>query len=48
MSSRTLKCDAVVTLSETAHHQTFDLSDLELLVESGYLSTLKQLKPLSK
>ncbi|MBD5293883.1 MAG: patatin-like phospholipase family protein [Bacteroides sp.] len=41
-------CDAVVTLSETAHHQTFDLSDLELLVESGYLSTLKQLKPLSK
>lgn len=37
-------CDAVVTLSETANHQTFDLHDLELLVESGYLSTLKQLK----
>lgn len=41
-------CDVVVTLSETANHQTFDLHDLELLVESGYLSTLKQLKDLQK
>ncbi len=41
-------CDAVVTLSETANHQTFDLHDLELLIHSGYLSTLKQLAPHSR
>lgn len=41
-------CDVVVNLTETANHQTFDLNDLELLVESGYLSTLKQLKHLSR
>ena len=41
-------CDVVVTLSETANHQTFDLHDLELLVESGYLTTVKQLKHLAR
>ncbi len=41
-------CDVAVTLSETANHQTFDLHDLELLVESGYLSTIKQLKSFAR
>lgn len=40
-------CDVVVTLTETANHQTFDLHNLDLLVESGYLSTVKQLKHLA-
>lgn len=40
-------CDVVVSLTETANHQTFDLHDLELLAESGYLSTIKQLKNIS-
>lgn len=37
-------CDAVVNLTETADHQVFDLRSLELLVESGYLTTLKALE----
>ncbi len=41
-------CDVVVNLTETANHQTFDLHDLELLVESGYLTTVKQLKNISR
>lgn len=34
-------CDTVVNLTETADHQTFDLHSLEMLVETGYLTTLK-------
>lgn len=37
-------CDYVVNLTETASHQVFDLHALELLVESGYLTTLRALK----
>lgn len=40
-------CDLVVSLTETASHQTFDLSSLEMLVESGYLTTLRALKSLA-
>lgn len=36
-------CDVVVELTETANHQTFDLHDLGLLVESGYLTTVRAL-----
>jgi NTE family protein len=37
-------CDVVVNLTEVATHQVFDLKDIELLVESGYLSTIRTLK----
>lgn len=37
-------CDHVVNLTETASHQVFDLHSLELVVESGYLTTLRALK----
>jgi NTE family protein len=37
-------CDVVVNLTEVATHQVFDLKDIELLVESGYLSTVRTLK----
>lgn len=36
-------CDLVVSLTATATHQTFDLHALELVVESGYLTTLRTL-----
>lgn len=39
-------CDHVVTLNETASHQVFDLRELELMVESGYLETLRTLRHL--
>lgn len=37
-------CDTVVNLTEIADHQTFDLNSLSLLVESGYLTTLRTLR----
>jgi len=37
-------CDAVVNLTEVADHQVFDLNSLSLLVESGYLTTLRTLR----
>lgn len=37
-------CDTVVNLTEVADHQAFDLHSLSLLVESGYLTTLRALK----
>lgn len=37
-------CDTVINLTETADHQVFSLKDLELLVNSGYLTTLKTLR----
>lgn len=39
-------CDAVVNLTEVADHQAFDLKSLSLLVESGYLTTLRTLRSL--
>lgn len=41
-------CDVVVNLTETADHQVFDLHELELVVESGYLTTLKTLESTSQ
>lgn len=37
-------CDHVVSLTETAAHQVFDLHDLELMIESGYLQAIRALK----
>lgn len=37
-------CDLAVDLTEVADHQVFDLSSLELLVEAGYLATLRTLE----
>ncbi len=39
-------CDAVVNLTEVADHQAFDLKSLSLLVESGYLTTIRTLRSL--
>ena len=38
------QCDLAVELSEVADHQVFDLKDLELLVEHGYLTTIKAIR----
>ncbi len=38
------RCDIVVNLTEVADHQTFDLNSLSLLVETGYLTTLRSLR----
>ncbi len=38
------RCDLAVELSEVADHQVFDLKDLELLVEHGYLTTIKAIR----
>jgi len=37
-------CDTVVNLTEVADHQTFDLNALSILVENGYLATLRALR----
>ena len=37
-------CDVVVDLMDVADHQAFNLHSLEMLVESGYLTTLRTLK----
>ncbi len=37
-------CDTVINLTETATHRVFSLKDLELIVESGYLTTLRTLR----
>lgn len=37
-------CDTVVNLTEVADHQAFDLRSLSLLVESGYLTTIRALR----
>lgn len=37
-------CDIVVNLTEVADHQAFDLKSLSLLVEAGYLTTLRTLR----
>lgn len=37
-------CDMVVNLTEVADHQAFDLNSLSLLVEAGYLTTLRSLR----
>lgn len=37
-------CDVVVNLTEVADHQAFDLKSLSLLVEAGYLTTLRALR----
>lgn len=37
-------CDIVVNLTEVADHQAFDLNSLSLLVEAGYLTTLRTLR----
>lgn len=36
-------CDYVVNLSEIATHQAFDLNQLSMLIESGYLETIRTL-----
>lgn len=37
-------CDTVVNLTEVADHQAFDLNSLSLLIEAGYLTTLRTLR----
>lgn len=37
-------CDVVVNLTEVADHQAFDLKSLSLLVEAGYLTTIRALR----
>lgn len=37
-------CDRVVNLTEIATHQAFDLKQLALLIQSGYLETIRALK----
>lgn len=37
-------CDVLVNLTDTASHSVFDLHNLEMLIASGYLTTLKALK----
>ena len=37
-------CDQVVSLTEIADHQAFDLKALSLVIESGYLETLRALR----
>lgn len=37
-------CDLVINLQEVANHQTFDLHDLEMLIETGYLTTIRTLR----
>lgn len=37
-------CDIVVNLTEVADHQAFDLKSLSLLVEAGYLTTIRTLR----
>lgn len=40
-------CDFVISLTETASHQVFDLSALDMVIESGYLSALRALHSVS-
>ncbi|MCX4330993.1 MAG: patatin-like phospholipase family protein [Muribaculaceae bacterium] len=37
-------CDIVVNLTEVADHQAFDLNSLSLLVDNGYLATIRALR----
>lgn len=37
-------CDTLINLDASANHSVFDLRDLELVIASGYLTTIKSLK----